>query len=447
MPGGPKAKKAKRNRNISGLKNQSRNSPLQSDSTPHPTPPRSQAPSPEPCSEVLVDDDLEGEDDFENMNYFDSLKADYQREDAEDGSDEEDSGDELMELRREDLTEIMVNMMLEDDPNDLDWIPEKFKAKRKEKAKGERPKQYAKGPDVMSKSKRTQERYRKQNKDQTSLTRFGFSIKSAVNTISHPIVTNNNAARSPQIMTTTAQPRPSETDVLPPSGSRTRSASVLSDPSTDAGDRTDQDDPSSLADVQEVDEDIGGEIQAEGLDEQEIYESDLEEAFQGPKCAMKDWSELRKQIKTHLRKHSKSLPLSKINQYLIISNFATLRLKGLSRTQASIEIANQWHEGPGNWFARRVRALAWHYQEFEELPVERRGGENNARSWLHDEAVQSRTRDWLTSQKTGKVTPRCLQHALNEVIFPDLNIILKSPLCERTARRWLIKLGWRQTVV
>jgi hypothetical protein len=80
---------------------------------------------------------LEGEDDSENMNYFDSLKVDYQREDAEDGSDEEDSGDELMELRREDLTEIMVNMMLEDDPNDLDWIPEKFKAKRKEKAKGE----------------------------------------------------------------------------------------------------------------------------------------------------------------------------------------------------------------------------------------------------------------------------------------------------------------------
>jgi hypothetical protein len=312
---------------------------------------------------------------------------------------------------------------------------------------GERPKQYAKGPDVMSKSKRTQERYRKQNKDQTSLTCLGFSIKSAVDTISHPIIANNNTARSPQIMTTSAQPQPSETDVLPPSGSRTRSASVLSDPSTDAGDRTDRDDPSSLADVQEVDEDVGGEIQAEGLDEQEIYESDLEEAFQGPKCAIKDWSELRKQIKTHLRKHSKSLPLSKINQYLIISNFATLRLKGLSRTQASIEIANQWHEGPGNWFARRVRALARHYQEFEELPVERRGGENNARSWLHDEAVQSRTRDWLTSQKTGKVTPRCLQHALNEVIFPDLNIILNSPLCERTARRRLIKLGWRQTVV
>ena len=82
--------------------------------------------------------------------------------------------------------------------------------------------------------------------------------------------------------------------------------------------------------MQEVGEDVGGEIQEEGLDEQENYESDLEEAIQGPKCAIKDWSKLRKQIKTHLAKHSKSFPLSKINQYLIISNFATLQLKELS---------------------------------------------------------------------------------------------------------------------
>ena len=49
------------------------------------------------------------------------------------------------------------------------------------------------------------------------------------------------------------QPTPTPrimTSVLPPSGSHTRSASVLSDPSTDAGDREeDQPDPSGLADV------------------------------------------------------------------------------------------------------------------------------------------------------------------------------------------------------
>lgn len=149
----------------------------------------------------------------------------------------------------------------------------------------------------MSKSKRTQERYRKQNKDQTSLTaRFGFtSTKSAAavkDSFSQAPGTNNFSATQPtppsQIMTSVLPP---QAEVLPPSGSRTRSASVLSNPSTDAGDREeDQEDPSGLADVQE--DTVGGEIEEEGLDEQENYESDLEEAIQGPKHVVKDWSEL-----------------------------------------------------------------------------------------------------------------------------------------------------------
>jgi len=36
---------------------------------------------------------------------------------------------------------------------------------------------------------------------------------------------------------------------------------------------------------------------------------------------------------------------------------------------------------------------------------------------------------------------------LNASILPGLGIILKNPLSERTARQWLIKLGWCQTVV
>ena len=100
MPGGPKAKKVKHNHSISRLKNQPRNSPSQSDSTPHPTLPRSEAPSPE-CSEV--EDDLEDEDDFEFLKHFDSLKADFRQQDVEDWSDEDDEEagrdmDELMEL-------------------------------------------------------------------------------------------------------------------------------------------------------------------------------------------------------------------------------------------------------------------------------------------------------------------------------------------------------------
>jgi hypothetical protein len=139
MPGGRKAKKLKHNRNITGLKNQSKNLPSHSDSTPHHTPPRSGAPSPE-LNEV--EEDSESENKYPIRNHFDSLKADFEQEDIEDWSDEENDGemDELTEWCKEDLLETMVNMMLEDDPNDLDWIPEKLRnkfAKQKEKAKGE----------------------------------------------------------------------------------------------------------------------------------------------------------------------------------------------------------------------------------------------------------------------------------------------------------------------
>ena len=43
-----------------------------------------------------------------------------------------------------------------------------------------RPKEYAKGPDKMSKSKRTQCRYRNANNDQKKLDGFGFFARAAV---------------------------------------------------------------------------------------------------------------------------------------------------------------------------------------------------------------------------------------------------------------------------
>jgi hypothetical protein len=145
MPGGRKAKKSKHDRNISGLKNQFKNLPSHSDSTPHPTPPRSQAPSPE-LSEV-EDELLEMGNDYELLNHFDSLKADFEQEDHDEeywsDDDGEDDGDIMMDewcKDSEDLTESMVMMMREDDLNDLDWMPEKLKnkiTKRKEKGKGE----------------------------------------------------------------------------------------------------------------------------------------------------------------------------------------------------------------------------------------------------------------------------------------------------------------------
>ena len=50
-------------------------------------------------------------------------------EDWSDKDDDEAGGDmdELIELFWKDLTEIMVNMMLEEDPDDRKWMPDKLK--------------------------------------------------------------------------------------------------------------------------------------------------------------------------------------------------------------------------------------------------------------------------------------------------------------------------------
>ena len=142
---------------------------------------------------------------------------------------------------------------------------------------------------------------------------------------------------------------------------------MLSDPSTDndhigvlaltdVGEEADQgdtdldselvqDDRAELADVN-----LGSMMAEKSDDDVEDDEDELMEGVQGPKGHIRDWIDLRKDIKALLKKNSKILPLSQLNQYLIISNFATLRIKGLSHTHANLEITWQWHEGQGNWF-------------------------------------------------------------------------------------------------
>ena len=193
-------------------------------------------------------------------------------------------------------------------------------------------------------------------------------------------------------------------------------------------------------------EEIEAEVQdrVEDLEDQEPWEEEMGEVEAEARTVVHGWKELRDQIKKYLKKKHFTLSLKQHNQLTILRNFATLILKGYRWIPASLEIANQWHEAvePSPHFARRIRALARHYQVFGQLPKERRGGSRHARSLLNDETVKAAARTWLTAQKIGSVTPELFAKGLNESIFPSLNITMKNPLCVRTARRWLVKLGW-----
>lgn len=314
----------------------------------------------------------------------------------------------------------------------------------------ERPKQYVKGPDMGSKSERTRRRYRSLLAGQSCLTNFGFTATRCTQpphepSPSTPLLQRSNPVH--EIVEIDSEP-------LPPCHEDDNEIVVVEIRNHDSEDSEESE--SRVAADATCDAAISVETQiAEGTenaaaegdcDAEAAWEEELDDRI-GAGAQIRSWEDLRKQVKLDLKKNSKTLPLSRVNQLLIIRNFATLRIKGYGRMAASHEIARQFHEGEGVHFARRVRALARHYQIFEQLPIEKRGGRRASRSVLMDEPVRTASREWLTTLPSGTVNPRSFQAALNSTILPALGIITKRPLCERTARRYLVTLGWRLTTL
>jgi hypothetical protein len=162
---------------------------------------------------------------------------------------------------------------------------------------------------------------------------------------------------------------------------------------------------------------------------------------------VRTWEELREQIKGDLQNgYREHAPHARMNQLTILRNFATLRIKGKGRIAASEEVTRQFHKGTGVHFARKIRFMARHYQLFEQLPDEKRGGDKG-RSLLNDEQIQTAARTYLSTLPIGEVTPKRFHHVLNAQILPAIGYTPVKWLSERTARQWLIKLGWRRTML
>ena len=177
--------------------------------------PRKHAPIPQAPSPDRSDDDdsdLEIDDDnLELLIHSDSLKANYKREGEvmDVNGEAEDEEISVWEgFQQEDLADAMLDMFEEEDEKDLDWLPPKLEARRNKtqnnSKKGRylpieyqftalitqpapnRPKTYKKGPDVMSKSKCTQQRYQRTFRGQGKLTGFGFKAPSYLPRVETP---------------------------------------------------------------------------------------------------------------------------------------------------------------------------------------------------------------------------------------------------------------------
>ena len=133
--------------------------------------------------------------------------------------------------------------------------------------------------------------------------------------------------------------------------------------------------PNSSAEKEPVNADIPDQANTAESDDPDLadedWEVELDKCLAPNPTEIQDWSTLREQIKKDLARKYKSLPLSQVNQLMILRNFATLCLRGLGRIEASKEIARQFHqklEGSLGHFSGRIRSLACHYQNFEQLP-------------------------------------------------------------------------------
>jgi hypothetical protein len=415
-----------------------------------------------------------------------------QDDDDDDGID--DVGLAWDELDVEDGGMGLLEHAMEDDPNDTDWIPPEMRKRVQRRSEGAcactciailahhmlgaRPSTYATGPDIMRKAPRTQRRYRAALANQSSLDSYLTSLPapcapSRLASTSHllPIsevidltlsdsddvdtdIPNQSGQVLPSHSSSVAPELRPPLSFLPQEKTRARSSTVLSDPSTDAGlsDQEDEeDDPLDWLSDEEL-EDDDADVPQTAIRDLEEWEGELDECVEDAPSMSRSIQELRDEIDKRYKTRFKTLSRSEANQLIILRNFFTLQMKGYTRTDASKHIAEQWRDGVGTHFARRVCALARHYQLVGKLLSENRGGARSGTSYrgtslLMDEHVEARCRSWLTAQKIGTVTPFRFARGLENEIFPDLGITTIKPLVVRTAQRWLIRLGWRRSLV
>jgi hypothetical protein len=154
----------------------------------------------------------------------------------------------------------------------------------------------------MSKSKRTRQRYAKEFRTQTSLDQFGFASAPKL---------NNSASRASESELSRHNTSPS---IIPCTRKFSESSISVSEESNHGDSEPEEggSDRESLPDEAEID----------GAWEDE-WEDELGKTMASA-VEILSWDVLRQKIKEELKKKSKQLSLTRINQFMILSNFATL---------------------------------------------------------------------------------------------------------------------------
>ncbi len=143
-----KQKKKKQIRNISGLRNQAKASPAPSLLSQHS----------EEDGDELEHSEMDDEG-LELLFHFDSLKTNFQNEEEHEEYDENNEDEECIQdwegFNSQEMSNALGEMVKEDDPDDLDWMPPKMRNEldRMEKLKKSKYSQYESAIKKLLKTK------------------------------------------------------------------------------------------------------------------------------------------------------------------------------------------------------------------------------------------------------------------------------------------------------
>ncbi|KAF8521613.1 hypothetical protein BU17DRAFT_87850 [Hysterangium stoloniferum] len=241
---------------------------------------------------------------------FDGLKISYEQEyeqEVEEGQSDLDIDDEIEQEMLDDIEfgRRLAEMVEKENNKDADWVP---RVLQQEHNKTNHLYQGARCDEQVE-----VHAYQHAWKNQSSLDKFDIkSLQAApqtARTVPEPLQNHPNPNSTK-----------SEPNISIQLSGRPRSATVLSDLSND--------EDVMVVNVEGVaNDDELIEDGSNNLEEVEDWENELQESI-APATKICDWETLCAQIQLNLKKKHKDLPLSQINQLMILLNFATLCIKG-----------------------------------------------------------------------------------------------------------------------
>ena len=141
-------------------------------------------------------------------------------------------------------------------------------------------------------------------------------------------------------------------------------------------------------------------------------------------------------LKTEIRPHSKWL------QVLIVSKFLQYRSEHMTRAVAA-EKALECLPSHLALSTRTIMNWSKYYIEQGTMPTSLRGRHQKTFSIMNDEDVEKCCVEWLRSRQPNTRTPKHFREFIISDVLPLAAGTTKTSVTEETARKWMIKIGYK----